>query len=164
MLPRLLFVLVLVVAPAVIYATSGVLPDPVASHFGSGGSANGWMPRYGYLWFISLFVIVMPVLVVAITGYTPQDWRRRSLFGMRALSAGEVKANPATDAWRRTHAYWLGIAMVVFLSAVHLFVVDANLRRPAQLAEPAFLVSLGVFAAVVILWSLALTRRMRQRR
>ncbi len=162
MLPRLLFVLVLIVAPAVIYATSGGLPDPVASHFGSGGLANGWMPRHGYYWFISLFVIVMPTLVVAITGYAPQGWRRRNLFSMRASSTSDATPDPAIDAWRRTHAYWLGIAMVVFLSAVHLFVVDANLRRPAQLAEPAFLVALGAFLAVVILWSIILTRRMRR--
>ena len=36
-IPRLLFVLVLIVAPVVVYATSAALPERVATHFGRGG-------------------------------------------------------------------------------------------------------------------------------
>lgn len=41
-LPRLLLLMLLIVAPAVIWAISGRLPFRVATHFGAGGNANRW--------------------------------------------------------------------------------------------------------------------------
>ena len=48
----LLFALLLIVVGAFIVATTGQLPDRVASHFGAGNLANGWMTRGGYLAFM----------------------------------------------------------------------------------------------------------------
>src|SRR5260221_7581654 len=72
MLPRLLFVLLLIVAPAVIFATSGPLPARVATHFGRGGLANGWVTHDGYLTFILPFALLLPASVVILLGVLPR--------------------------------------------------------------------------------------------
>ncbi len=72
MLPRLLFVLLLIAAPAVIWATSARLPERVATHFGRGGLANGWMTHDGYLVFILALTVVLPAFVVAMVGVLPR--------------------------------------------------------------------------------------------
>jgi hypothetical protein len=72
MLPRLLFVLLLVVAPVVIFATSASLPARVATHFGRGGYANGWMTHDGYLMFILAFTVLLPLSVVMLVGVLPR--------------------------------------------------------------------------------------------
>src|SRR5258707_14206170 len=71
MLPRLLFVLLLIVAPAVIFATSAPLPARVATHFARGGLANGWMTHDGYLTFILAFAGLLPASVVILLGVLP---------------------------------------------------------------------------------------------
>ena len=48
-IPRLLFVLAMVVAPIVVWQTSVHLPARVATHFASGGYANGYMTHDGYV-------------------------------------------------------------------------------------------------------------------
>ena len=54
-IPRLLYVLALVVAPIVVWTTSEPLPARVATHFGSGGYANGFMSHDAYL----VFMLIM---------------------------------------------------------------------------------------------------------
>ncbi len=162
MLPRLLFALTLVIAPALIFATSGALPERVATHFGMGGAANGWMSREGYLWFMVLFAIFVPLIVVATSGFVPQftrpRWKKAALHARAADPADSI----AAIAWRRSHACWLGCALAVFLTAMHLLLVEANLRTPAQLPEGAFFGVLGILLAVVGVWSLALKRHLRR--
>lgn len=58
----LLFGIVLADA-AFIAATSGALPQRVATHFGAGGAANGWMPRNGCTWTMLVVRTVLPLLL-----------------------------------------------------------------------------------------------------
>ena len=71
-IPRLLFVLVLIVAPIVVYATSAGLPERVATHFGPAGVANGWMHHETYLAFMLAMTTLLPLFVVAMTGFFPR--------------------------------------------------------------------------------------------
>ena len=71
-IPRLLFLLVLIVAPIVVYATSTGLPARVATHFGAGGLANGWMRHDVYLAFMLLMSTLLPLVVVRVTGFVPR--------------------------------------------------------------------------------------------
>ena len=101
------------------------------------------MPRDGYLWFIGLFVIVVPLFWWSTSGYAPQCRASRTGASADAASPARRAPDPATTpGGARTRTGWAS-RMVVFLSAVHLLLVAANLRRPAQLPEPAFLVALG---------------------
>ena len=64
----LVFALCLAVATTFIVTTTGALPERVASHFGPGNAANGFMTRSGYLVFMLAFAVVLPVFVAAMIG------------------------------------------------------------------------------------------------
>jgi hypothetical protein len=54
---------VLAVALLFVVASSVSLPPIVASHFSWGGRADGFMSRSGYIRFIAILVVVMPLLL-----------------------------------------------------------------------------------------------------
>ena len=62
----LLFIALFAAGAAFIVATSGNLPERVASHFARGGLANGWMPREAYVSFILGAAVLVPFVLVAL--------------------------------------------------------------------------------------------------
>ena len=62
-----IFLLVLVACGAFVWITSGDLPPVVASHFGPGGTADGFMGKGAYTAFMLAFVVVVPALVAGST-------------------------------------------------------------------------------------------------
>ena len=50
--PLALFVALLAGATALLFATVGLLPDRIPTHFGAGGVPDGWMTRGGYTKFM----------------------------------------------------------------------------------------------------------------
>ena len=62
---RVSFVLAVVVAPIVVWTTSAQLPARVASHFGRGGYANGFMSHDAYVLFMLAMTTILPLVVVA---------------------------------------------------------------------------------------------------
>lgn len=157
MLPRVAFVVLLIAVSATIVGTAAGLPDQVATHFGSGGVANGFMSRNGYIAFMLGFTVVLPLVVVAMTGLVPGIARcgrniphydywfapmRRVASGARLLS----------------HACLLGCWMVLFFGAVHAVLLDANASTPARLHEPMFFVLLTVFLVGLGVWMLVMRR------
>jgi uncharacterized membrane protein len=160
-MPRVLFVALLVLAPAIIWGTSGGLPDRVATHFGADGLANGWMSRDGYRTFMLVLGTVMPILIVVMAGLAPQ-------FGKRLVKL------PDPDYWlapeRRaltlasmfSHACWLGSAMLVFFTGMHLLLLRANAAVPPRLPESAFFTMMGALVIVLIVWTIALRARFRR--
>ena len=160
-LPRLLFVLVLVVVPVLVYATAGMLPERVATHFGRGGFANGWMTRDGYRLFMLAFATLLPVFVVAMTGLLPRMATSQGMVANREYWLAPERRE-ATLAWLASHACWLGIALSVFLGAVHLLVLEANAQAPARLDEPSLFAMVGVLVVAVIAWAVRLRARFRK--
>ncbi|MFO1314750.1 MAG: DUF1648 domain-containing protein [Burkholderiales bacterium] len=161
LIPRLLFVLALVVVPVLVYTTSADLPSRVASHFGNGGAANGWMSRDGYVVLMLALTTLVPLFVVALTGFIPR------------IAASQIKIadrdhwlSPArqseTLAWLASHACWLGLVLMLFLGGIHVLTVQANARVPARLAEPHFFVLLGLFLALLVAWIAGLAVRFRR--
>jgi hypothetical protein len=67
----LLFVLLLTVVTSCIVATTGQLPDPVATHFGHRNLPNGWMSHDGYVTFMLAFATLLPIVIVGIVGGLP---------------------------------------------------------------------------------------------
>ena len=57
------FLVILVVASAFVWLTSGDLPPVVASHFGPGGAANGFTSKSTYTAFMLALVIAVPALI-----------------------------------------------------------------------------------------------------
>ena len=159
--PRLLFAALLVLGPAIVWVTSGALPDRVATHFGGDGLANGWMTRDGYRVFMLALGTLAPLFAVLVSGFAPRA----------AASRGRV---PNADYWlapaRRAatltgmvnHACWLGCAMVVFFTAMHLLLLEANAAQPPRLPERPFVALLVGFLVVLAVWMFALRARFRR--
>jgi len=160
-IPRLLFLLVLIVAPIVVYATSAGLPERVATHFGSGGLANGWMRHDVYLAFMLLMSTLLPLVIVALTGFVP-----RIAVSQIRIANRDHWLSPArraeTLAWLAGHASWLGIVLSLFLLGMHVLIVHANAVRPARLDEAQFFMLMAAFVVLLFAWVVALTLRFRR--
>ena len=66
------FPVLLVAVTAYIVATTGSLPERVASHFGPDNFPNGWMPRASYLTLMLLFAVLFPVVLAVVVGFLPR--------------------------------------------------------------------------------------------
>lgn len=160
MLPRLLFVLLLVAAPALIWATSAPLPARVATHFGSGGLANGWMTRNGYVMFILAFTVLLPAFLVVMIGVLPQVIGTRASIPNRNYWLAPQRRDASLSALASL-ACWLGCLLVVFITAIHFLTVQANAVTPARLPEPALFKVMAGFVIAMLLWLFALWARFR---
>lgn len=160
-LPRLLFVLVLVVVPVLVFATTGALPERVATHFGPGGFANGWMTRDGYLAFMLAFTTLVPLVAVATTGFIPRLATSNRMIASREhwLAPERREATLATLA---NYACWMGIVLCGFLAGVHVLILRANAQAPAKLAESQLFALVAVLVAAIIVWTIALRVRFRK--
>ena len=159
-LPRLLLVLVLVVATAIVLGTGPMLPARVASHFGPGGVANDWMPRAAYLAVMLGLVTLLPLLVAATTGLMPR-WSRRNRL-MR--DPGYWLAPPrreATEAFLAATACAAASVLSLYMLGLHLLTLVANASDPARLPMPAFYALTGVFLALTGTWMAGLYLRFR---
>jgi hypothetical protein len=154
---RLLLLLTLIVVPVVIYATSHALPTRVASHFGRGGLANGWMSHDGYVLFMLVMSTVFPLVVAASTGLVPAAGRM--ILRRRAIAAERID-----DAvrWLAGAASIVGVLIAALILGMHFLMLEANARTPARLDESAFFTMIVAFLALLAIWIVALARRMRQ--
>lgn len=159
-LPRVLFVVLLVLGPALMWATSGALPDRVATHFGHDGLANGWMSRDGYRAFMLALGTLVPLFVVVMAGFAPR-------FAGRALKVPDPgywlapERRAETMSRMLSHACWLGSAMLVFFAGMHLLLVRANATAPPRLPESAFVAMIVALVIVLLVWIVALRLRFR---
>ncbi|MCC6196356.1 MAG: DUF1648 domain-containing protein [Burkholderiales bacterium] len=152
--------LFLVVSPIVVYVTALPLPARVATHFGRGGVANGWMGHDTYLAFMLLMVTAVPLAVAAGVGLLPAA--ARSLLRKRAALPAPAHQEEALR-WLGGHASLFGCLMCLFLVAIHLLVAQANAHTPPRLDEGTFFLVAGAFVALLAVWVLALGRRLRHR-
>jgi uncharacterized membrane protein len=147
---------------AFIAVTAGELPAVVATHFGAGGRANGWMPRNGYLVFALVLQTLLPLSV-----YGGVAWLPRRFEGLLNLPHRDYWLAPArreaTLAWLRGFGAWLAAAMALFAIGIHAAILAANARTPARLDEPAFIGGLVAFVAAIIGGVIAMSVRFRNR-
>lgn len=156
------FIVLVVVAVATILATSSGLPDPVATHFGNGGRANGWMSRDGY----ALFMVVM-VVGLALAMWVSMTWLPRVAPRLVNIPNREVwMAGPERAAALASLAGF-GMAFSAltsgFLVGLHLLIVAANEVKPATLPQTAFFWLLALFLGGIAVLVVTLTLRFRRR-
>ena len=153
-----LFLVVLVAAGVFVWLTSGGLPPVVASHFGPGGEANGYVGRGTYTLLMLALVVAVPALVASSTLLVrvlpPQ---LVNLPNKRYWLAPERRA--ASLEALGSLGLRFAVALAVFLCFVHWLVVQANSVQPPRLQESWFLVGLSVFGAVTLVWVVSLFRR-----
>jgi len=160
-IPRMLFLLVLIAVPVVVYGTSMGLPERVATHFGPGGVANGFMSRGGYVAFMLAMTTLLPLFVVAMTGFVP-----RVAISQIKIANREHWLSPARRAetlgWLMSHACWLGIVISLFLGGMHLLLARANGLSPPRLDETQFFVLLGAFLVMLAAWMVTMALHFRR--
>jgi hypothetical protein len=155
--------LALLVAAAALFVwrTSRGLPLIVASHFGPGGAANGFMTRQFYLCFMLAFVVLLPaILLLALAA---------------ALRSPQSRLNlPNAEYWRSegrrdvAAAALLGYMrvfcalLVLFLCYVHWLVVRANAVAPPVLDSARLGVALAFFLLALVAWIVLLRRKFRR--
>lgn len=156
-----LFALYVACAAVFVWFTSVGLPPLVASHFGAGGAANGFMARNFYARFMLAFVIGLPGFLVLVAWYAVgSDKARLNLPNRDYWLAPERRA--ATVASLRAGILWFGVLLVAFLCYAHALVVVANGVQPPRLPQSWFIGGLVIFFVVLIIAVRTFLRRFRR--
>jgi hypothetical protein len=143
---------------AFVWLTSAALPPVVASHFGPGGGADGYMGKGLYTALMVALVIVVPGLIassIVLVRVLPprlvnlpnkQYWLapERRAASLEALGALGVR---------------FAVTLAVFLGFVHWLVVRANSVQPPRLAEGWLFAGLAVFILATLVSVFSLFRR-----
>jgi uncharacterized membrane protein len=157
---RTVFLVLVICAALFIWITRMRLPEVAASHFGGSGTANGFMSRDSYRWFMLLFVIALPLVLV----YVPSINLNNPKAGIR-LPNKEYWLAPdrlaETAEYLRQHMARFGSMLVVFLCYIHWLVIRANAVVPPKLSAPWAIGGIVVFVICALMWSSALLRRFR---
>jgi uncharacterized membrane protein len=158
-----LFALALGAAVAFEVATSVALPERVASHFGAGGAANGWMSREGYLVFIVLVTVGAPVAIVLLAGVLPRIAASIVTLPHRDYWLAPARREATLD-FMLAHACRFGMLLVALLAGVHWLVAEANAAPGARLDERMMGVLLVAFAGALVVWLASFALRFRRPR
>ncbi|HTK98640.1 MAG TPA: hypothetical protein VL379_11480 [Pseudomonadales bacterium] len=159
-LPR--FWVLLIGAAAFVWITGSGLPPLVASHFGSGGQADGFMARGDYLTFMLIGAVAIPVLIVIPQRLVETIPPRLINVPNREYWLAPERID-STLGYLRGHAVWFAAMLTALLCFVHWEVVQANMRSPARLAAQPFVIGLVTYVVAVLLWIAAMIRRFRRR-
>ena len=139
-------------------ASRDLLPNPLATHFGSEGQPNGWMSPAQYFIFLSL----LPLGLLAVFGFISQLTRhlpprfvnipRRDYW-----LAPEHRIATSRLLWR----YLLSLACIIttFFMALHALTIQANRATPPHLPMgPLLGITIG-FLVLLIVWLTILLMR-----
>jgi hypothetical protein len=147
----MLFALLLIAVGWFIVTTTGQLPDPVATHFGTDNLANGFMTREGYLAFSLAFATLVPIVVAALVGWLP----RRYPQSLSILNNAHWLAPERRDATFESvsvRGIVLGGLLAIFTAGVHWLILQANAAVPPKLPIRLFWTMLGAFVVVFVVW------------
>lgn len=128
----------------------------VASHFGGGGTPNGWMSRSAFAWFsvvplsaVVLVTFIVPLLVAklptSLVNFPNKEY----------WLAPERRAETMRRLGGRME--WYGVVLLAFLAFVYELVFEANLTR-SGLANGPFIVALVAYLMFSLAWVVALIR------
>ena len=162
-LARPLFALLLVVGAIVIGVTTDQLPTQIASHFSADGAANGGMSRRGYLLFMLVFAVVIPLCIVFSMSLLPRFSDKAINLPNRDHWLGPSRRE-ATFGYLTAHACWLGSLTIVFIIGIHFLLIAANATQPPRLPTQPFLTLLAAFLLGIAVWGATLVRRFRNPR
>lgn len=151
------FIIATAISQAVFYYP--VLPDPLATHFGSGGQANGWMSKDGF------FVVEAVLFLIMIFSFIVMPW----LFEKNKVSAGINVPNK--EYWLaperidyfykyfRVSFLWFGVATLILLAGVMQLTFEANLQPVPVLNNTKFIILFGGYMTFVIIWMISFYRK-----
>jgi uncharacterized membrane protein len=154
------FAFCLAAAGAYVAATSGALPEHVASHFGPGSQANAFMTRGSYRVFMLAFALGLPVVVAALIGLLPRIHANAINIPHKAYWLDPAR-RAATLYALSAHGAGLGGLLALFVAALHHVLVIANGFSPPRLPVEHFWILFIGFLAVIGLWMGTLYARFR---
>jgi glucose-6-phosphate-specific signal transduction histidine kinase len=155
--------LALLIAAAALFVwhTSRDLPPIVASHFGPGGAANGFMTHQFYLCFMLGFVVLLPaVLLLALARLLRSPGSRLNLPNAEYWNA-EGRRDVAAAVVLGYMRVFCAL-LVVFLCYAHWLVVRANALSPPVLDGRHLGVALSLFLIALVSWIVLLRRAFRR--
>lgn len=160
---RSLALLVLVAVPAAfVWLSSSTLPEVVASHFGSSGAANGYMPRGTYRAMLLVLIVGMPLLLAFLPTAVAGSGGKNLNIPHREYWLAPDRRDSTVD-FIRVHALWFAAAVSLFMCYVHWLVLQANAIAPPRLSAAGITVGLVAFVALLIVWLAMLYTRFRRR-
>jgi len=146
---------------AFVLSTSAGLPEQVATHFGPGGQANGWMSRDGYRLLALALVLGLPLTMLGVTVWAP-----RLSGSFVKLPHREYWLAPerleATRATLRAFGAAMAVLGALFAIGLHAAVLAANATSPPRLDEAPFLAGIGAFVAATVALVVAMNVRFRR--
>lgn len=134
-----------------------LLPDPVASHFGFQGMANGWISK-------TVFILVHLAMIVFLV------FMRMLSIEFRLPQSSQFISLPNKDYWltddRRKHVEaYIGRSVALFSTVMLIFVLVlmqlifmANLTEPPRINEQAVWWLLSLFVLYVLVWAVGFYR------
>ncbi len=134
--------------------SAGRLPATVASHFNAAGTPDGWMSRQGYLSFVQIFGLCLPLAIVAVFVlciFLP-DWMVNLPNKQFWLGVGQ---RHKTRRFIVRRSLWLGCLALLLVAGAHGLTLLANESQPVQLPMRLFWPLLGGFVAAVGAWLVA---------
>lgn len=155
------FLVCLLAAALFVHVTAAQLPEAVATHFGAGNLADGWMTRAGYRWYMLAFTVVFPLFLVVLIGGLPRVFPRAVNIPHRRYWLAPARRRATLDFLLR-HGCSLGCLIELMIVGTHLAILDAHRREPPTLSLALFLPLLGLFAVGFVAWIGALYRRFRR--
>lgn len=137
------------------------MPARMATHFGAGGRANGWMSRAdndAIHWGVVALAVFIGMVVPIVVRHMPIGLLNVPNRDHWLAPERRAETLDALDRWLA----WFGAALLALLLLVHREVFRANLRDPARLDERVFVAAMAVFLGFVVVWLALLLRRFRR--
>ncbi|MSP38637.1 MAG: DUF1648 domain-containing protein [Deltaproteobacteria bacterium] len=141
----------------VIYTTR-YLPDIVATHFGAGNRADGWMSRNGYLLFMLSFMIGVSSFVSFIVGTLPRKFPQWTNVPNRDYWLAPARREESLR-YLNAHGKRLGCLIVMMMLGMHYVILKANYVQPPMLRLSSFTAIMLGFSVALIWWIVRLYRR-----
>lgn len=137
--------------------SAGQLPATVASHFNAAGTPDGWMSRQGYLSFVQIFGLGLPLAIVAGFALSTRlpDWMVNLPHKQFWLGPGQ---RHETRLFLVRQSVWLSCLTLLLVAGAHGLTLLANESQPVQLPMRLFWPLLGGFLAAVAIWVLVFVR------
>jgi len=157
---RGLFILIFVANVVLSLVSLVLLPPRVAIHFGFGGMADNWAPSYvNTLFFIgaNTFLCFCLYFTPRLVFMFPRKWINlpNKDYFLRLENKARTVEIFSSFMWE------FGTALFLFLFAVQLLTIEANLSQPVKLNEKLFLSVLIVFILYTVYWCVKLFKAFR---
>ena len=157
-LPKMLFVLLAVLASVYFWPTYAQLPDVVASHFNERGVANGWQPKSLFFEFFAGAVAIAAFLTFGIPAiFSKMPTAMINLPNKKYWLAPERRAE--TLAFLNRNFAWFGCAVLLVATAAVNYAIGQNLHPPGPLGSLVLTCVLAGFAIFAISSSIRVLSR-----